>query len=287
MTLDHDRCSELLRAHVLGTLAEGEEREVRNHLATCEACREEALAVRALEPPQSPRLSEIERRRLHVALGLAKKRGAGPSAWLGAVATVALLAVAAALWLPQQGGGDESAGGADSSLEQSEPQPEALEDAEGGADRAGSGGEAAASAGLQAAPPPRPRFFTETLDVTAAQLRRWGNRSPFTEFSVHYSAADAARLHSRFERRLAEQAPEELAGHISRCSDAVGRALPYPILPALAARGRVEDTEVFILGFAWTYSPNGPLDRFMLWGWEPDSCERPPAIYQTGIIRTR
>lgn len=286
MSLDHARCSELLAPYLRGGLAPADAALVEQHLTDCDDCRTEALALEALQPPGAQGMTDLERRRLHRGLGLAGAASRrGPAAWLGAVAMIALVAVAAAVWLPQQSGDDS---GGDSAAEvQSE------------ADTSGAGGGAALESvededartldatteSLQMAPPV-PVYAADVLDVSTQQLGRLGRTtSPFPEYAAFYTAEDAERLHARYVRLLGRALPADDSQNFDDCVSAVSDALPYPILPAYAARARVDGDDLFVLGFAWTFSPSGPLDRFMLWGWRPGQCDKPPVVYQTGDIR--
>ena len=125
MTDEHHPISELLAPYARGDLGAPEASEVEAHLATCDECRGELQAVRALHGApgnlsEKPALEEIERARLHRAV-LAATTGEraeppGPS-WaariapaLGAAALFALFIFGAAqLFTGGMGGSDESA----------------------------------------------------------------------------------------------------------------------------------------------------------------------------------
>lgn len=126
MTEEHHRISEILAPYQRGELGAPENAEVEKHLASCEGCRSELAAVRALFGAPVPAMEEIERARLHRAVLSGTKGGRaiapGPSlarvaSALGAAALFALFAFGAAqLFTGGLSGSGESAtgGGADS-----------------------------------------------------------------------------------------------------------------------------------------------------------------------------
>lgn len=284
--LEHERCSELLGDYVAGELPREQVAAVQDHLQGCIDCRAEQRAVEALVSPANVPMSDVERARLHRGLGWgqgsARRR---PAAWLGAVATIALIAVAAAVWLPQQGGGDADTAGGDAA----EPVQDAGRDHaetldQRDADEPDAAAGAAAEQNARVAPP-RPVYESNLLEVSQPELASLAKTAPpFPEYAAFFDAEDAERLDDRYGRLLMRALPGDAADQIQECIDAVSAALPYPILPAFAAHARVEGETLFVLGFTWTFSATGPLDRFMLWGWRPDRCSKPPVVYQTGII---
>src|SRR5919106_4388931 len=107
--MTHERCSELLPGILRGDLTSEDEGAARAHLAECEECRAELAGLRSLQSSQPSEMNSEERDALHrgVAAALANRgRGAGdviplegkrraPGArWLGAAASILVLAVA-------------------------------------------------------------------------------------------------------------------------------------------------------------------------------------------------
>ena len=57
-----------------------------------------------------------------------------------------------------------------------------------------------------------------------------------------------------------------------------------PTLPAYAGYGEMEERDVLMMGFVYTPTENGPLDKFMLWIWPRGDCSVPEE-YQFGLIK--
>src|SRR5918999_657810 len=126
MTIDHDRCSELIAPFVRGELDERAAAEVREHLDGCDACSAEERGVRALLAAQTePPMSELERVRMHRQLENAvvaergreakaprRKEAGARIAALGAAAAAVLLVVGGFLYLGLGGGSDSEMGAA-------------------------------------------------------------------------------------------------------------------------------------------------------------------------------
>lgn len=283
MTIDHDRCSELIAPLVRGELSERAAAEVREHLAGCDVCSAEERGVRALLAAETePSMSEIERARLHRRLegelGIEggeraparrlRSSGARIAAW-GAAAAV-LVSIGGFLYLGLSGGSDdiETAGG--------DGGGRAFEQEDAGAQGDSAQSEAVA---------PEPTFIDRLDRLTDRQLEATGRRGSVVDrFAAAYNVGDVAEARSSAVATLASQAPEPLREQIRRCSEVVFAGQPQS-LPASGRRGTYQGRSVLVLTFAWSDDPEGPLDRYMVWIWpEGGSCDTPVA-YWFGTIK--
>jgi hypothetical protein len=281
MTIDHDRCSELIAPFVRGELAGRDAADVRDHLDGCDVCSAEERAVRTLlAPATAPPMSEIERARLHRRLedattaeggeGQARRSRSGWSpriaAW-GASAAV-LAVVGGFLYLGLSDGGSDR-------LESAQGGGQAAREAEGPAEDSSAGGGVA----------PEPTFIDRIDRLTDRELEATGRRgSVANKFASAYRVDDVAENQKRAVATLTGQAPESLREQIRRCADVVFEGQPQS-LPASGRRGTYQGGTVLVLTFAWSDEPAGPLDRFMVWVWpEGGSCDTPIA-YRFGTIK--
>jgi hypothetical protein len=285
MTIDHDRCSELVAPFVRGELTGRAAAEVREHLDGCVACSEEERGVRALiDADTEPSMSELERVRLHRRLddAVAAERGreaqAAPRpratgariAALGAAAAV-IMAVGGFLYLGLSGGGGSDDLGA----------------AQGGGGAGAQGTEEAAENEFaQDRVAPEPTFIDRLDRLTDRELETTGRRgSAVNRFATTYRVDDIGETQSNSVATLAGQAPVALREQIRRCAEVVFEGQPQS-LPASGRRGTYRGRTVLVLTFAWSDAPAGPLDRFMVWVWpEGGSCDTPVA-YRFGTIKS-
>lgn len=322
MTIDHERCSELLGSFVRGKLAPEVAADVEAHLATCGECELEKRGLVALttEPQDAPVLSDLERAALHRTLARARSASGGEvvparrSPWarvaptLGAAALVAF-AVFGLTRIDFAGedrddAATESGGGAGRQQPSAEdvevevggpdiaeaPAPEALStQAEDTADtqRANADeeqtGENAGFAGV--APGFAARFDPDAGRFTARQLRRYAaGQSPFLRASSEYRNRDVDEPLGRSHlSALAGAAGTERGSEtIRRCGEQVLEQ-DLPLLPVYAGFGRLDDRDVLVLGFV--FGRDDALDRYLVWVWPQRSCDI-PVLVQDGRIRS-
>src|SRR5918999_6207153 len=164
--MSHERCSELLPGILRGDLTSKDEGAARAHLAECEECRAELAGLRSMQSSQPSEMNSEERDALHrgVAAALANRgRGAGDviplegkrraprgARWLGAAASILVLAVASVLVFQLVGGGD----GDDAAME--------------GADSGGGGGGTEARDAAPDFDGPRPVFAGSAFALSDA-----------------------------------------------------------------------------------------------------------------------
>ncbi|HVF52189.1 MAG TPA: zf-HC2 domain-containing protein [Actinomycetota bacterium] len=295
--LKHLQCSELLARYVAGDLEKSAVKAVENHLAGCEECSRELEGVRALIPIAGA-MDAFERARLHQMLDeMVTDAGATPSMLRGGgffarfapalgVAAMLLVLVAGGFWVTTSGGGDDESPSAGRAEQADDEADGGLFDQDSGAAR-----EAPAAAAIEAAqdaalaPAPDPAFSGQDR-FTIAQLKKLGRSGdPFAGFAVHYAVEDVDGLQPSFIDKLVAQAPSGAIGeNIRACITEVSDALPYALLPALAAEAEVDGTATLVLGFAWSQRPIGPLGRYMIWAWPDGLCDQPPKTYLVGNI---
>lgn len=261
--IDHIACSSLLRPLVAGELDERSARAVRDHLESCELCRAELGAVRAVSADEGHTLTDVERTRLERDVLAATRRLGTPSEgrsatrrhlWgqrlvpaLAAAATLAVIAVGAAnLLTGASDGGDQGAAGLSV-----EPGP--LEQGDGGADTE------AASVG--------PRFLGDAGEIQEHELGRLAAAGPRPPEGRDPGTLGAkARLDS-----LAARAPGDVAAQIRLCAREVV-ARRRLLLPTFAATGSITGRRVVVVGF--TLGGKG-AGRYLVWAWPRGSCAAP------------
>ena len=307
-SFDHDRVSELLPAFLDGTLAEADARAIASHLETCEDCRSEAAALKALRADPVEPLTSSERLALEhkVMAGIAddatapvtelpRRRAVGArlAQALGAAAVVA--AIGTFFYLGGgMGSGDDEAGssGADSAeVAQEERGPlrdgdrgkgknrttadaiAAAPDAEGANSDGGGGGSTDTGSSYKAAP--EPDFTVEDEPFTAAGLQKLGESSlASVRFANYYSADDAESRNTLLEQLVASAeatSDESVAAQVDECGTQV-LDTEDPTIPTFGALGELDGQPVLVLGFAFTRQSSGTLDRYMVWAWEEGSC---------------
>jgi hypothetical protein len=276
---DHERCSELLSSFVSGDLPPDAAREVEGHLAGCELCRAEQVAVEALVRSPATPLSTDERRTLHAALDQAlseegaevvaldgrrrpgSRRGvvARLAPGVGAAALIGLIAIGVA---SLGGGGDSGAGGG------------------GGADRgvaqqgfdaeAGQATEARGEAELAGAKA-EPHWIGSLGPVTRGELGRIGESEERLRALAGAPVQKVQTAAGVLTDKLVTRAPQALQDSIRLCVKEVAK-LGYTTLPAFGAEAEFGGRDVLVLGFVWT-PEQGPLDRFMVWAFARESCD--------------
>ena len=304
-SFDHDRVSESLPEFLDGTLGEADARLVEEHLATCEGCRLEAAAVKALRAPIVTSLTDKERLALEhkVMAGIADdapatvtvltprtKFGARVAQVMGAAAAIAVFATL--LYFGSSMGGDDSAeesGAAGDTIEQAESslenrdgekakrsQPIAAAD---GADAGtGAGGGSASGKDTESnftAPPPDPRFTVADEPYSPSDLQKLGESSlASVTFANYYTARDADRRDALLDQLVAAaeaSAGSEVGSQVYECGLQV-LDTEDPTIPTFGAVAELDGTPVLILGFVWSRASDGPLDRYMVWAWERGDC---------------
>ena len=307
--IDHERCSELLPAFLSGGLSAPEAAALEDHLAACEDCRAEKRALEFLGDPEHEPLTARERSALEsgVMAGIAKDTGERPvvvpmqrrkpigqrvAQVLGAAATIVVLA-SLVYFGSLSGGDDESAGVSGETADIQEEREGPVADADGGKGRrsgagGGSAGSAAGEETLEAASgdtamgsdtsykAPTPRFSVDEDPYTSEQLQKRGESSlASVTFANAYSANDAGGRLTLLDRLVASaraQAGDEVAEQVERCGSQV-LDTEDPTIPTFGSIGELDGQDVLVLGFAWTRSSSGPLDRYMVWAWERGSCD--------------
>jgi hypothetical protein len=308
--MTHDRCSELLGGYVRGELERAEAEGVREHLSECEECRAEHRALTTLlgDAGEVRPMDDMERARLH--RGLAQElftpranadvagagSGGGAPRWAKwVVPAVASAAVLGAVFVMATGGGSDEAtqfsAEAEGGAEDAGSSLDALRDSDegsgaGGRTSRGGGGSqagdepkrsvAAASApdgnSFSLASGAAPEFAGDLGSPTTEDLASIGRSGePFAAFAERYGPADVPRLYDRFLDALTDAAGG-LGREIEDCATAVQDG---SVLPAFAARAEYEGRDVVVLGFAASDPDSERLGRFLLWVWEPGSCEEP------------
>jgi hypothetical protein len=318
---DHERCSELLRGYVAGELAASEAEWVAEHTASCDECRAELTAVKALVLPPVEEPTQLELARLHKAVMDATRVDTAPiviprksgalgrrlAPYLGAAATIALLLFAAS---------QVTLSGGDSADSPSAALDAGTEGAETGGDGAGvvpgstekprksdgkkvlpetasgdqavtptSGGSDGGATAALSGPQP---VYTSLGKVTPKELEDTAvHDPPFSSFARQYNGRSARALQGRFVRSLSLDAEDGVtAKAIKNCASTVieqgSNDLYY--LPAYAGTGVIDGTRALLIGFAYTLQEKAPLDRFQLWAWERPGCDT-VILYRGGPIR--
>jgi anti-sigma factor RsiW len=303
--MTHERCSELLRGHVLGDLPRDLADEVRAHLDECEECRAEERAVSILVAGagQTAPLDELERARLHRGLAqelftpranadVASAAGGAPrwTKWVApALATAAVLA-GIAVMTTRGGSSDETAtqqlsaeGGGDT---QEDHPANALDDSaasgggagglEQGADAERSNSSTALGA---AAPAPDtasrvpPQFDAHAGSLTTEDLSRLGRSGDlFQAFAAAYRPGDGKDLYEPFLETLVDESPG-LRGEIEQCAATLPR--DGSLIPVYGALADYDGRDALVLGFVTSDPGSAELDRYLIWVWERGKCEQP------------
>jgi hypothetical protein len=302
MSLEHDRCSELLGPLLRGELSEQDAISVEEHIAGCEECRAERRGLEALTSApgvmkvSAEPLSEIERARLHRAIADAlpasrtvvseppKPWGARIAPYLGAAAAV-ILVVFGATQINLGGSDDDGAESGAASLDSST-------EGGGGGDRAGDTEGIASQGGAVAAedaPAPGPSFDADAGVIERSSLRDFGSEDVlFKSFAQTYQVEDAEELKTEYLRMLAtDDSARELSDAsdgITECGNQILTQQDNPTLPAYAGYGELEKQDVLMMGFVYSAADSGPLDKFMLWVWPRGDCSIPTES-QSGKIK--
>lgn len=186
--------------------------------------------------------------------------------------------------LGKSGGEPEApeSGTEDLTLEQND---EAEGDTDGGSAAGGAGAEEAGTFGTGtgggALRPLYVRGAGILRDRTLTLVGRYG--LPLVLFPNVYTPADAMELQTDFLRQLANAAESSARSErVLECGSAV-LARPQPVLPALATFGRLDNKMTLVMAFAWTDTPDGRLDQFMVWSWPQGDCDALPG-YRAGYI---
>lgn len=303
---DHDRVSESLSAFLDGSLPRAEAELVQEHLATCERCRAEAAVATSLRDGPDEPLTSSERLALEhrVMAGIAddapapvatlaprSRVGSRVAQVLGAAAAVAVIGTLFYFGSTMSGGSDEEAGGDTAAIEEEAPEDRrardkernqpiaaAAQDAaeEGTSSKAsgeGGGGGAGGTEALGAQP--NPRFVVAEDPFTPERLQKLGESSlDSVRFASFYSTADADARNTLLEQ-LVESARDVAGEDAARQVDECGAQVldtQDPTIPTFGYQGELGGKDVLVLGFAWSRSRTGALDRYMVWAWERGSC---------------
>lgn len=280
-----EHVSEDLRAYALRVLEPDRSREVEGHLSSCDTCRSELAAVRALTNGEPEAMNDLERSRLRrgieagVMSGAAGSRGRGPRRLYAAMGAAALIAIAiVGGYFGLQGGmsGSDDGGAGDAGTAESAPEGVASDEGRLRLQRA-----------LQ--------FDRNLGRVSDRQLQALGERGPRRAFTLVYAANGSEQEKDQQEETvvadltggLAEAAPPSVRDQVEECLASVegtsGSLSPVPYYGALAELG---GREVLVLGFAWDASPAGRkrLDSYMIYAWvRGGGCDF-PISYLSGRI---
>ncbi len=310
-SIDHERCSELLRSYVAGELSDDDVTAVAEHLATCEQCRREHAALERLWPEEDVTLTPDERTRVRrgvmaaighedaapvVSLRQRKGFGARAAAVLGAAAAITV--IGAFVYLGVMGAGSDDAdtagrSGGDTTQQFNAGAPEAEEE-RSAADRKtrSKKGTVADTAGTSldaaAAPQPRPGFMVATDPYTSAELEKLGESGlPTVMIARFYNARDADSSVTLLEQLVAaarNRVGDDIAEQVETCA---ARVLDSEkrIVPTFGAAGEFDSDDAVIVGFAWTTRSSGRLNRYMVWAWAEGDCDV-TLEYIEGFIET-
>jgi hypothetical protein len=292
--MDHDACSQLLRAYLVGE-ADDDAPAIAAHLEGCPECRAERAALEMLLAPVKG-LTPAERAQLRTGVDRAT-RVASPSA-LRAVsslstrpargspnratsspapkpqnaerfrhlasalsAAAAILLIATGVVLFQHLGAGSSNSAAQSSAAHGAAQPGlGATKTRGGL---GIGRNAPSSL-------PLPRFARHRLPTTIRAETRAAAILP--AFVAAYNGTEAEHLAPSFLRRLARAAPQALAPQVQQCGNRVLDEPGVGALPAYGATTAVNGQPVLVLVFATSSSPGASLTRLELRAWPLGSC---------------
>ena len=303
-SFDHDRVSELLAAFHDGTLNDADASAVEEHLSTCEECRYEYMALKALRIPTEP-LTSSERLALEhrVMAGIAddspapvtelsqrRSMGARVAQVLGAAATIGVLGALFYFGSGMGSGGDDEGASTGADMETAQEESGALDQdrrkgkgrtvadaaAPAEAAEAGSGaGGGAADAGTSFKAAPEPDFDVVDDPFTPSSLQKLGESSLASVRFANYYAADDAEGRNTLLEQLVGSAEESAGSSVAAQVDECGAQVldtEDPTIPTFGALGELDGRSVLVLGFAWSRETSGPLDRYMVWAWEEGSC---------------
>lgn len=304
--LDNEHVSGALPAFLDGTLDSADAASVEEHLSACEECAQEAAGLKFLRAPSEGGLTSSERTALEhrVMAGIAedpseapvvelrprKSVGARVAQVLGAAAAIAVFGTLLYMGSTIGGGdgADESAGTAleaengdregrrNGDRNRSRPAAIAADSAASKEEStAATAGDASGGAGSSFKGAPDPRFEVAEDPYTSADLQKLGESSlASVTFASYYSADDAEGRYTLLEELVA--AAEATSGstvssQVEECGSQV-LDTEDPTIPTFGAIGELDGETALVLGFAWTRTRSGPLDRYMVWAWEKGSC---------------
>lgn len=311
MTIDHQRCSELLTPFIGGELDREQAEQVDAHLGSCAGCRLEEQGLRALlAPMDDAELQQLESARLHREVWAAvrpevrvpaRSWQARLAPYLGAAAATLLLAVGLIYGGVGSGGDDEmDSGGAGSADIAEDPgaggsapysardeddastEDAALEaTAEEEVANDSSGAAAGGSDGSVAGP-----VFETGGNYTSKSLQRTGRSGyPFTAYAADYGPTQARRMQKGSLDRLAVQAGGA-GSEIRACGRTVldaGNSAGESPLPAWAALGDYgARSGMLIFGVAYS-SDTTSLDRYSFWVFDRTDCSDPVEVIDGAI----
>lgn len=280
--LDHDTCSQLLRAYLAGEAGD-DAPAVAAHIESCPQCQEERAALRALLAPVE-KMTPAERSHLRSEVARATQ-----SSHLEAVASPGRAS--------QRPSGRETAGSARSRMDRRRFAPAlsaaaaillivtgaALFQHLGSSSREGAAGSAAAPNSAVDGNPntgakvplgapsslAAPTFASSVLPDVGQVERQASARLP--AFASAYSRAPVEQFAPGLLGRLAETAPAALRSQVLECGHLVIDQPGTTALPAYGAKVTVRGEQILALAFA---TPNSPAARLEIDGWALGSCEQ-------------
>jgi hypothetical protein len=279
--LDHDTCSQLLRAYLAGEASDVAP-AIAGHLETCRQCREESAGLRMLLAPVDE-MTPTERSQLRAEVARATRAESrslqavpsrrptseGPDRATGSPrsrmdrrrfapllsAAAAILLIATGVVLFQHLGGSS---GRTSFGSAAAPKGAPRGDANTGTKAQGVGPSFLAA----------PTFATSLLSDLGQVEREASTRLP--SFRSAYDGAPAAQLAPGLLGRLADAAPAALRSQVLECGHQVIDQPGSTALPAFGARVTVRGQPTLALAFT---TPNSPAGRLEIDGWALGSCE--------------
>jgi hypothetical protein len=305
--MDHDTCSQLLRAYVSGDAGE-DAPAIARHLQECPQCQIERAGVAALLAPVEP-LTAAERARLHSGVAATTQRssaarpapvpaaggkasthpvsrdvrssrpGAIPSRRLrrlapalSAAAAILLVISGVALFhhLGQARPGISAAARAAQGNGAHAPEPA----------RSQSQGKPGSGRSL-----PLPTFADAPGASSAGHVEAHAS-AVVVAFARAYSGSQVRLLAPQFLDRLAAMAPPNLRSQLRECGSDVLATSSTAALPFFGSRARVRGRQVLALAFARSSStPGEPLTRVTVETWPLGSCGNPVLQSDAAIPR--
>jgi hypothetical protein len=283
-SLDHDTCSQLLRAYLAGEAGD-DAPGVAAHLETCSRCREESAGLRMLLAPVEG-MTPAERSHLRAEVARAtwpesrpRLEGVpsrGPTSerppdrttgsprsrldrrrfapLLSAAAAILLVATGVILFQHLGGSSGETSYGA------AAPAPNRPQaNANTGAKAQGAGPSSLV------APTFAPSLLSDIGQVESAASTR------LPSFRAAYDQAPAAQLAPGLLGRLADAAPTTLRSQVLECGHQVIDQPGSTALPAYGARVTVRGRPILALAFT---TPDSPAGRLEIDGWALGSCDQ-------------